>query len=133
MERRYYTIYASKTYPVDTRLAENIIEARYTENSFKHNEKNLYYAITATNDYYYESNAVQQSQPPLYFFEGEKIVIPTDRVNLCKSVKIISPTSDCVYYRESGEIDDIPFIKKGIYSLQITYSDFVAIYPLIIN
>lgn len=132
-EAKYYTIYASKNYPVDTRLAENIIEARYFKNSFKHDEKGLYYAITATNDYYHESEAVQQSQPPLNFFEGEKIVIPTDRVNLCKSVKIISPTSDCVYYRESGEIDDIPFIKKGIYSLQITYSDFVAIYPLIIN
>ena len=132
-DAKYFTIYASKNYPVDTRLAENIIEARYFKNSFKHDEKGLYYAITATNDYYHESEAVQQSQPPLNFFEGEKIVIPTDRVNLCKSVKIISPTSDCVYYRESGEIDDIPFIKKGIYSLQITYSDFVAIYPLIIN
>ena len=132
-DAKYFTIYASKNYPVDTRLAENIIEARYFKNSFKHDEKGLYYAITATNDYYHESEAVQQSQPPLNFFEGEKIVIPTDRLNLCKSVKIISPTSDCVYYRESGEIDDIPFIKKGIYSLQITYSDFVAIYPLIIN
>ena len=132
-EAKYFTIYASKNYPVDTRLAENIIEARYFKNSFNHNEKGLYYAITATNDYYHESEAVQQSQPPLNFFEGEKIVIPTDRVNLCKSVRIISPTSDCIYYREGDEIEDIPFIKKGIYSLQITYSDFVAIYPLIIN
>ena len=132
-EAKYYTIYASKTYPVDTRLAENIIEARYLKNSFKHNEKNLYYAVTATNDYYYESDAVQQSQPPLYFFEGEKIVFPTDRVNLCKSVSIISPTSDCVYYREGREVGNIPSLKKGIYSLKITYSDFVAIYPLIIN
>ena len=128
-----YTIYASTTYPVNTRLAENIIEARYFKNSFKHNEKGLYYAITATNDYYHESEAVQQSQPPLNFFEGEKIVIPQDRVNLCKSVSITSPTSDCVFYREGQEVGNIPSLKKGIYSLKITYSDFIAIYPLIIN
>ena len=132
-DAKYYTIYASKSYPVDTRLAENIIEARYFKNSFKHNEKNLYYAITATNDYYYESEAVQQSQPPLHFFEGEKIVIPTDRVNLCESVSIISQTSDCVYYCSGINTENIPFLKKGIYSLKIVYSDFVAIYPLIIN
>lgn len=132
-DAKYYTIYASTTYPVNTRLAENIIEARYFKNSFKHNEKGLYYAITATNDYYHESEAVQQSQPPLNFFEGEKIVIPQDRVNLCKSVSITSPSSDCVFYREGQEVGNIPSLKKGIYSLKITYSDFIAIYPLIIN
>ena len=130
---KYYTIYASKNYPVDTQTAENIIEARYLKNSFKHNEKDLYYAITATNDYYHESDALQQSQPPLHFFEGENIIIPADRVNLCKSVSIISQTSDCIYYRKGAIDENIPPLKKGIYSLKIVYSDFVSIYPLIIN
>ena len=132
-DAEYYTIYASDSYPVDTNVAENIVEPRYTEKSFKHNEANLYYAITATNGYYHESEAVQQYRPLLHFFEGEKIVIPSDKVNLCKSVAILSPTSGYVYFGEGAKHNNIPSLKKGIYSLKIENSDNVVIYPLIIN
>ena len=132
-DAKYYTIYASDSYPVDTNLAENIIEARHTEKSYKDYSTGLYYAVTATNGYYHESEAAQQYHPPLHFFEGEKIVIPADRVNLCKSVSILSPNSGYVYYGKGKEHNNIPNLERGIYTLEIVYSDNVVTYPLIIN
>ena len=64
----YYRIYASNTYPVDTNMAENIIETRTdgTEYTFCPSspwEEKMYWAITAVDRCGNESEAVQLVSP----------------------------------------------------------------------
>lgn len=59
----YYNIYGSNTYPVDCSRAENLIAARVPSNTFTPRgaaQHKLYYAITASNRYGNETQALQQ-------------------------------------------------------------------------
>ena len=130
---KYYTLYSSDTYPVDIDKAENILGPRLKSNKYKHYGSDLYYAVTATNAYYYESIEAQQLRPSLTFKENEKIIIPDNKLNSCKNVSIYTPSNTCVYYTKELNEGNRPILERGIYQLKITYSDFVEIYPLIIN
>ena len=62
----YNNVYASRTYPVDTQDARNLIAARYMGNSLQiRNEdaSKLYFAITSMDGYGIESQPTQQISP----------------------------------------------------------------------
>ncbi|MEG1644057.1 MAG: family 10 glycosylhydrolase [Bacteroidales bacterium] len=129
---KYYTIYASETFPVNTKSAANIIEPRFCGNSYKTGFRPLYYAVTATDGFYRETSAVQQQLPLLHFNEGEHIKLPSDKLSPCDSVIIYNSFNIPVY--DGDCINDIITpLKSGVYSLRLIYKDKVVIYPLVIK
>lgn len=129
---KYYTLYASETYPVDTKTAANIVEPRFMDNSYTVRFRPLYYAVTATDGFYRESSAVQQQLPLLHFKEGEYIKLPADKLSPCDKVMVYNSFNRPVY--DGVCVDDmIDPLQHGVYSLRLVYKDKVMVYPLIIN
>lgn len=129
---RYYTLYASDTYPVETGDAGNILEPMLTDTAYAASGKYPYYAVTATDGYYRESAAVQQQKGPLYFKKGERITLPLSREETCGKVQISDTNGAEVY---SGFCDEaaIRALNLGVYVMKITYKNKVEHYSLIIN
>ena len=80
----YNNVYASRTYPVDTQDARNLIVARYMGNTLQiHNEdaSKLYIAVTSTDGYGMESQSTQQLLPtnaPLHSLVGAAKTLDCD-------------------------------------------------------
>lgn len=129
---KYYTLYASETYPVDTRKAENIIETELNDTTFATSDIYPYYAVTATDAYYRETEAVQQQKGAIYFKEGERITLPADNGDICRRVEITDTNGTPIY---SGFCDEaaIKPPRRGVYAMKITYKNKVEHFSLIIN
>ena len=80
----YNNVYASRTYPVDTQDARNLIVARYMGNTLQiHNEdaSKLYIAVTSTDGYGMESQSTQQlllTNAPLHSLVGAAKTLDCD-------------------------------------------------------
>ncbi len=69
-----YNIYASNTYPVDIMRAENLVAARVRTTNYQLDTQGtqLYYAITASDRFGNESNAVQEYIDPIVLSQEEE-------------------------------------------------------------
>lgn len=83
----YYNIYASSTFPVDTKDARNLLFARYNAQSLqlKNVNPSLHFAVTAMNRYGEESAALQEAErqvrtphPSLLPNDGTDIAVPAE-------------------------------------------------------
>ena len=91
----YNNVYASRTYPVDTQDARNLIAARYMGNSLQISNEDaskLYFAITSMDGYGIESQPTQQISPdeaPRYMLVGaaKTLVCDGEKVYLGETTK----------------------------------------------
>lgn len=129
---KYYTLYASDNYPVDTEDAYNILEPMLTDTTITTTEIYPYYAVTATDVYYRETAAVQQQKEVLYFRDGERMALPVTPGETCRRVQITDTGGAMIY---DGFCDEgaIKMPRRGVYAMKITYKDTVEHYSLIIN
>lgn len=91
----YNNVYASRTYPVDTQDARNLIAARYMGNSLQISNEDaskLYFAITSMDGYGIESQPTQQISPdeaPRHMLVGaaKTLVCDGEKVYLGETTK----------------------------------------------
>ena len=91
----YNNVYASRTYPVDTQDARNLIAARYMGNSLQISNEDaskLYFAITSMDGYGIESQPTQQITPdeaPRHMLVGaaKTLVCDGEKVYLGETTK----------------------------------------------
>lgn len=129
---KYYTLYASETYPVDTDDAENILEPVLYEATYTTTRLYPYYAVTATDRFYRETPPVQQQEKVLYFKAGERLTLPVNREDICRKVQIADTNGTVIY---NGFCDEaaLPSPRRGVYTMKITYKNKVEHFTLIIN
>lgn len=129
---KYYTLYASDVYPVDTDDARNILVPATTDTICTVNAAYQYYAVTATDGYYRESPAVSRQKGALCFGEGERVLLPTESDGECRRIQISDSTGEVVY---RGFCDEaaIRALRRGAYVMKMTCKDKVEYYSLIIN
>lgn len=81
----YYNIYSSRSWPVDTRSADNLIAIRRTAHHIAVNTRNRFFAVTAMDRYGNESEPLQSydapplptAKVPLLSCDGTWLQLPT--------------------------------------------------------
>lgn len=123
-----YNVYASKSYPVNTEDAKNLIAVRLKRNELilKKGSK-MYYAVTATDRYGNESNAAKSDIPAfhtgteleLISNNGIKMVLPKKDKCLDAEYLLIKsmPGTIVATVPYKGTHADIRGIKDGIYTI----------------
>lgn len=124
----YYNVYSSRTWPVNTDDATNLIATRRTETSISIPADGRYYAVTAMNEYGQESVALQSHQQDnapqtslsLLPCDGKRLTLPVKPASLDAGFVVIETLQGTMIDTRSyqGKHIDVSRIPEGFYVLK---------------
>lgn len=126
---KFYTLYSSDSYPVDISKAENILATNIDDLEYKTHMADRYYAVTATDNFYRESDATQQPLSQINYKEGSEIVLPQLPYSDNQQVEIYTAIGNLLY-KQSDKNPNIPTLTKGLYYIKTVHNNGVELYPL---
>lgn len=124
-----YNVYAGRTYPVDVKDARNLIAVRRraTELRIPAERADRYYAVTATDRYGNESEALQSmapqrsvERPKMLKCDGYKVQLPAKGSFLDADVVVVEGVDGCMVatYPYVGATLNVARLNNGIYVLR---------------